>query len=48
MRNLTMKLKKSDLFNAVKMRSLGNCRRAENEALERFKEKEKNITKKQD
>ena len=44
--NETQKINHTDPFYAVKMRSLDNRRRAENEALERFKEKAKKHHKK--
>ena len=43
--NERQKIKETDKFYAAKIRSIENCKNAENEALERFKEREKNSTK---
>ena len=40
--NERQKIKQTDKFYAAKIRSFENRRNAENEALERFKEREKN------
>ena len=39
--NERQKIKESDRFFAAKIRSLENCKNAENEAVERFREREK-------
>ena len=43
--NERQKIKETDKFYAAKIRSIENRKNAENEALERFKEREKNTTK---
>ena len=43
--NERQKIKEADKFYAAKIRSIENRKNAENEALERFKEREKNSTK---
>ena len=43
--NERQKIKETNKFYAAKIRSIENRKKAENEALERFKEREKNTTK---